>query len=77
MNVKNDDGTTNDEQKPMPDLASPSDANYGTGRLAKEVHDYGAVLDYVRMKIEQMVVFPNTWEHYREQICASLQTVGK
>ena len=77
MNVKNDDGTTSDELNPMPDLTSPSDADYGTGRLAKEAADYGAALDYVRMKIGHMVMFPHRLEHYRKQIDVKLKTVDK
>ena len=40
---KQDDRTTTGELNPMPDLARPSDAEYGTRRLAKEAADYAAL----------------------------------
>ena len=50
---KQDDGTTTDELKPMPDLASPSDADYGTGRLAKKATDYGKALDEIQKSVDK------------------------
>ena len=51
---KQDDGTTSDELNPMPDLARQSDAEYGTGRLAKEAADYGKALDEIQKEVTKV-----------------------